>query len=79
MVTLVYRESCSITVTVWVPIVAVLLVETEIRPAGLIVVSAVVNALAALKGVLLIEYVIPPQSPLAACEVLTASMAVGAV
>ena len=47
--------------------------------AGLIVISAAVNALDAARGVLLIEKVIPPQSPLVDCEVLTASMAVGAV
>ena len=42
--TLVYNANLSVTVTVWVPIVAALLVETDISPAEVIVNAAEVNA-----------------------------------
>ena len=56
----VYKVRVSVTITVCVPIVAELLVETEIRPAGVIVTSREVRALKADTGALITENVSPP-------------------
>jgi hypothetical protein len=50
-----YKVKCSVTETVWVPIVAALLAETEITPPALIDTSAAVIADDAVRGTLLTE------------------------
>lgn len=56
----VYKVRVSVTVTVCVPIVAELLVDTEIRPVGVIVTSREVRVLEADTGVLITEKLRPP-------------------
>ena len=50
-----YKVKCSVTVTIWIPIVAALLVETEMMPPALINTSAAVNDDEAVRGALLTE------------------------
>ena len=48
-----YKVKCSVTVTIWFPIVAALLVETEMMPPALIDTSTTVKADEAVRGTLL--------------------------
>lgn len=70
-----YYVKVSKTVTVWVPIVAALLVETESSPAEFIVTSAADNAAWLEVRTLLTENVNPPHRPVDKSDALTVSIA----